>query len=131
MDRTKCISYILSCSNFDGSYGSVTGAESHGAQVYCCVGGLMILGQQHHIKSETLGLWLCERQCESGGFNGRPEKLPDSCYSWWILSSLYMIKKLSWFDHVIFIFIAKNKLNEYLMACQDKETGGFTDRPGD
>jgi prenyltransferase beta subunit len=27
---------------------------------------------------------------------GRPEKLPDVCYSWWVLSSLSMIDRLSW-----------------------------------
>ncbi|KAF1742779.1 hypothetical protein MXB_542, partial [Myxobolus squamalis] len=123
IDKVKCVSYIQSCLNFDGSYGAVTGAESHGAQVYCCVGSLILLGQRHLIKYGALGVWLCERQCLSGGFNGRPEKLPDSCYSWWILSSLYIIKKQDWFD--------QNKLLKYLMACQDAETGGFADRPED
>ena len=34
------------------------------------------------IDADLLGWWLCERQLKSGGFNGRPEKLPDVCYSW-------------------------------------------------
>jgi geranylgeranyl transferase type-2 subunit beta len=39
-----------------------------------------------------LGFWLAQRQIsEHGGFNGRPEKAPDVCYSWWILSSLYVL----------------------------------------
>lgn len=31
---------------------------------------------------------------------GRPEKLPDVCYSWWVLSSLAMIGRLHWIDKV-------------------------------
>lgn len=33
-----------------------------------------------------------------GGLNGRPEKLEDVCYSWWVLTSLKMIGKVHWID---------------------------------
>ena len=33
-------------------------------------------------------------------FVGRPEKLPDVCYSWWVLASLKIIGKLHWIDKV-------------------------------
>lgn len=33
-------------------------------------------------------------------FTGRPEKLPDVCYSWWVLASLKIIGKLHWIDKV-------------------------------
>ena len=32
--------------------------------------------------------------------SGRPEKLPDVCYSWWVLSSLSIIGRLHWIDKV-------------------------------
>jgi geranylgeranyl transferase type-2 subunit beta len=70
-----------------------------------------------------LGWWLCERQCDSGGLNGRPEKQADVCYSWWDIASLIMIGKLDW--------INKNKLIEFILDCQDLEDGGIADRPGD
>jgi len=47
---------------------------------------------------ETLAWWLCERQGKDGGLNGRPEKLSDVCYSWWVLSSLAMLHHLDWID---------------------------------
>lgn len=75
------------------------------------------------VDADRLGWWLCERQLPSGGLNGRPEKLPDVCYSWWVLSSLTILGKLHWID--------KNKLLEFVLACQDTDTGGFSDRPGD
>jgi len=43
--------------------------------VFTCVGTLAIgEGVKEYIDEELLGWWLCERQCDSGGLNGRPEK---------------------------------------------------------
>ena len=97
-------------------------------QVYCCVGALAIAGQLYRVDADQLGWWLCERQLPSGGLNGnytfyvtvslppvpppppppplgRPEKLPDVCYSWWVLSSLAMIGRLHWIDKVSSCYI--------------------------
>lgn len=52
----------------------------------------------HLIDADRLGWWLCERQLPSGGLNGRPEKLPDVCYSWWVLSALTILGRLHWID---------------------------------
>lgn len=56
-----------------------------------------------------------------GGLNGRPEKLPDVCYSWWVLSSLSIIGRIHWID--------QEKLKEFIMSCQDVD-GGISDRVG-
>eukprot|EP00112_Aurelia_sp_Birch-Aquarium-sp1_P003054 Seg1342.11 transcript_id=Seg1342.11/GoldUCD/mRNA.D3Y31 product="Geranylgeranyl transferase type-2 subunit beta" protein_id=Seg1342.11/GoldUCD/D3Y31 len=123
IDVDHAVSFIVSCMNFDGGFGCVPGSESHSGQVYCCVGALAITNSLHHVNADLLGWWLCERQLPSGGLNGRPEKLPDVCYSWWVLSSLKIIGKLHWID--------KDKLCRFILASQDEETGGFADRPGD
>lgn len=119
----KAVEFVLSCMNFDGGFGCRPGSESHSGQIYCCVGFLSIVGRLHHVNADMLGWWLCERQLPSGGLNGRPEKLPDVCYSWWVLASLKIIGRLHWID--------KDKLIKFILACQDDETGGFADRPGD
>lgn len=72
---------------------------------------------------------------------GRPEKLPDVCYSWWVLASIKMIGKLHWISKVHHVTSpvtpsdifphTQEKLTKFILACQDSETGGFTDRPGD
>ncbi|RZC50587.1 hypothetical protein C5167_019018 [Papaver somniferum] len=82
-------------------------------KVFCCVGALAIAGSLHHIDKDLLGWWLCERQVKSGGLNGPPEKLPDVCYSWWVLSSLIIIDRVHWID--------KDKLARFILDCQDKE----------
>ena len=84
---------------------------------------LSITGRLDLVKADTLGWWLCERQLPSGGLNGRPEKLPDVCYSWWVMASLCIIGRLNWLD--------KTRLKRFILACQDTETGGMSDRPGD
>lgn len=75
-----------------------------------------------YVDDQLLGWWLSERQCDSGGLNGRPEKQADVCYSWWDIASLIMIGKLDW--------INKEKLINYILECQDLEDGGIADRPG-
>jgi prenyltransferase beta subunit len=82
----------------------------------------LLSGALHHIDADVLGWWLCERQCDSGGLNGRPEKQADVCYSWWILSSLSILQRVPW--------ISADKLTQFILACQDREDGGISDRPG-
>lgn len=123
IDVEKAVEFVLSCRNFDGGFGSRPGSESHAGLIYCCVGFLSITGRLNNIDGDLLGWWLSERQLPSGGLNGRPEKLPDVCYSWWVLSSLTMLGRLHW--------VHKESLQQFVLACQDTESGGFSDRPGD
>jgi prenyltransferase beta subunit len=151
IDIPLAVQYVLQCRNLsDGGFGSCIGAESHAGQVFCCIGALAIaqaLDQLYppiSVKSQDdnvtldnddkndydyeppddlLGWWLCERQVDSGGLNGRPEKQADVCYSWWILSSLSILGKVSW--------INTNKLANYILKCQDTVDGGIADRPDD
>ena len=118
IDLKKATEYVLSCQNFDGGFGSIPGAESHGAYCFCCIGFLSVTGQLNLLA----GKWLAERQTHLGGFNGRPEKLPDVCYSWWVLSSMFMIGTEGFFD--------KDLLIKFILECQDDELGGIGDRPG-
>jgi geranylgeranyl transferase type-2 subunit beta len=95
IDKEKAVDFVISCRNFDGGFGAVPGAESHAGQIFCCVGALSIAGALDRIDVDILGWWLSERQCDSGGLNGRPEKQADVCYSWWILSSLSILGRVS------------------------------------
>lgn len=122
IDREKARDYILSCKNIDGAFGGVPDAESHAAYTFCSIGALKILGDEGLIDRDNLGSWLSKRQTMQGGFNGRPEKLPDVCYSWWILSTCFMIDRQDWIDF--------EALKNYVLRCQDTDTGGISDRPG-
>lgn len=123
VDTELCISYIQACANFDGGYGTSPGAESHSGQIFTCVAALAILDRLDLVDKAKLGAWLSERQLPNGGLNGRPEKLEDVCYSWWVLSPLAIIGKLHWIDG--------EALTRFILKCQDAEHGGLSDRPGD
>ncbi|CAH2072937.1 unnamed protein product [Thlaspi arvense] len=122
IDTRRLLTTLLAA-NLDGGFGCTPGAESHAGQIFCCVGALAITGNLHHVDKDKLGWWLCERQVESGGLNGRPKKLPDVCYSWWVLSSLIMIDRVHWID--------KAKLVKFILDSQDLDNGGISDRPND
>lgn len=123
LDVKSAVDFVLKCYNFDGGFGTRPGSESHSGQVYCCIGALSIAGCLEKMNLERTAQWLADRQCPSGGLCGRPEKLPDVCYSWWVLASLAMIGRLD--------FIDKESMGKFILACQDDETGGIADRPGD
>jgi geranylgeranyl transferase type-2 subunit beta len=122
IDLDKATGFVGRCANFDGGFGCVPGAESHAGQVFTCVGALSIGRGLHKVDDALLGWWLCERQCDSGGLNGRPEKQADVCYSWWVLSALSILGKVNWID--------ERKLESFILQCQDGEDGGISDRPG-
>lgn len=124
IDRKKTIDAILACYNFDGGFGRIAGSESHASQSFVSIGALRILGGVNclgAIKRRKHERWLSERQLPNGGLNGRPQKLEDVCYSWWVLSALSMFGKLTW--------INGDKLARFILNCQDPDNGGISDRP--
>lgn len=68
-------------------------------------------------KPQLQGLrrWLINRQ--EDGFQGRPNKPVDTCYSFWVGASLKML------DMYEFVDFERNK--EYLLMTQDGLLGGF------
>ncbi|POR32652.1 Putative geranylgeranyl transferase type-2 subunit beta [Tolypocladium paradoxum] len=123
VDVDKAVAHIATCANFDGGYGVRPGAESHSGQIFTCLAALSIAGRLDLVEEEKLGRWLSERQTPGGGLNGRPEKKEDVCYSWWVLSSLAMIRRTHWID--------RESLTSFILRSQDTEIGGISDRPGD
>jgi geranylgeranyl transferase type-2 subunit beta len=110
VDIGAAVRHIDACANFDGGYGVGPDAESHAGQIFACVGALAIAGRLDLVNTDKLAKWLSERQVPGGGLNGRPEKLEDVCYSWWVLSSLAMIDRTHWID--------ASKLETFILKCQ-------------
>lgn len=123
LDRTRTIAGIIACSNFDGGFGWVEGSESHAGGAFVCVASLAILdalpppeGEAsgsvalQQVTVDKLSSWLSERQLPNGGLNGRPQKLEDVCYSWWVLSALSILGRLHWID--------AEKLIKFILSAQ-------------
>lgn len=117
------VRYVENSMNYDGGFGSGPGGESHSAQIFTCLAALAIARRLDIVDRERLSKWLAERQLKCGGLNGRPQKLEDVCYSWWVLSSLEILGRKHWVD--------RQKLCNFILSAQDTKGGGIADRPGD
>jgi geranylgeranyl transferase type-2 subunit beta len=121
VEAAPIISYTMRCYNPDGGFGAIEGAESHGAQVFCCLSLLRALGALQLVDASAISRFIALRQKGSGGLSGRVDKKEDVCYSFWAYSSLVMLGKNGLID--------EGRLMEYIFSCQGSE-GGISDRPG-
>lgn len=148
VDVEKARAYIVGAMGFDFAYGQSPCEESHGGSTYCAVASLALMERlsdlgfppgrglkeaagyvsavkgdddPHVLTTQAQGLlhWLTQRQVS--GFQGRINKDQDSCYSWWIGSSLQM---LGYFEMVELVH-----LKGFVLSCQHAATGGFAKHP--
>lgn len=121
--------FILSCQNYDGGFGPIPGVESHGGYGFCSIAALDLLGRLDELNVNAAIQWCALRQMPfSGGFNGRPNKLVDTCYTWWVGSMCRILA-----DHVgIESFWNEEALSSYVLCiCQSLgNQGGVFDKPG-
>ena len=76
--------FLLSCQSYEGGFGGEPGNEAHGGYNFCALAGLLILGMADQCDIDGQERWLLQRQVKlEGGFQGRTNKLVDSCYSFW------------------------------------------------
>ena len=121
--------FIVRSQSYEGGIGAEPFGEAHGGFTFCGVATMSILGQGNRLNLERLGEWLVGRQMTAeGGFQGRTNKLVDSCYSYWqgavfpILQLIQSREDCPLYDHLA--------LQAYLLiACQSSKTGGMIDKP--
>ncbi|KAM7460284.1 hypothetical protein LguiB_036332 [Lonicera macranthoides] len=132
MDREKAKEYILNCQSYDGGFGLIPGAESHGGATYCAVASLRLMGfieddlvfksvSSCIINVPLLLEWALQRQAEDGGFQGRSNKSSDTCYAFWVGGVLRILGAHK--------FIDEEALRIFLLTCQS-QYGGFSKYPG-
>lgn len=132
VDKEKAKNYILNCQSYDGGFGLIPGQESHGGATYCAVASLRLMGfieddlvsqctSSCIIDVPLLLDWCLQRQTVDGGFQGRPNKISDTCYAFWVGGVLKILGANK--------FIDERSLREFLLTCQS-EYGGFSKFPG-
>jgi geranylgeranyl transferase type-1 subunit beta len=79
---------IILFQSYECGIGQSSGEESHGGSTFCGVAALTLMGKQQEglLNKAKLIKWCLDRQ--STGFQGRPNKQPDTCYCFWIGASL-------------------------------------------
>ncbi|KAJ0657773.1 putative protein geranylgeranyltransferase type I [Helianthus annuus] len=123
VDKEKAKNYILSCQSYDGGFGLIPGQESHGGATYCAVASLRLMGfieddlvskctSSCIIDVPLLLEWCLQRQAVDGGFQGRPNKISDTCYAFWVGGVLKILGANK--------FMNERTLREFLLTCQSK-----------
>lgn len=88
---------IISCQTYEGGLTNVKGGEAHGGYTFCGVAALALMGELERLDVSRLMFWMANRQVDRlGGFNGRTNKLIDSCYSFWVGSVFNIVN--NYFD---------------------------------
>ncbi|XP_053455535.1 geranylgeranyl transferase type-2 subunit beta-like isoform X2 [Nycticebus coucang] len=129
IDVNKVVEYVQSLQKEDGSFAGDIWGEIDTRFSFCAVATLALLGKLDAINVEKAIEFVLSCMNFDGGFGCRPGSESHAgqiyyvCYSWWVLASLKIIGRLHWID--------REKLHSFILACQDEETGGFADRPGD
>ncbi|XP_047944938.1 geranylgeranyl transferase type-1 subunit beta-like [Salvia hispanica] len=132
MDREKAKEFIRNCQSYDGGFGLIPGAESHGGATYCAVASLKLMGflgedsLSAEASSDVINVpllleWSLQKQAfEDGGFRGRANKATDTCYAFWVGGTLRILQADK--------FINEEALRGFLLTCQYKY-GGFSKFP--
>jgi len=129
--------YVKSCQTYEGGIAGEPGMEAHGGYSYCGLAALAILGTaQDCLNLDSFLEWLCRRQmCYEGGFQGRANKLVDSCYTFWQGASFPLLSEIFRnSEHKMHaadtVFVNQGPAQLYvLLACQ-VASGGLRDKPG-
>ncbi|KEP60615.1 UNVERIFIED_CONTAM: prenyltransferase and squalene oxidase repeat-containing protein [Hammondia hammondi] len=127
--------YVAACQTYEGGIAGEPGLEAHGGYTYCGLAALCILGKAHEfLDLDRLLHWAVMRQMGfEGGFQGRTNKLVDSCYSFW-MSALFPLLAHAFHlaGHRIpcELWASSRHLQQYILACCQDPRGGLRDKPG-
>lgn len=137
--------FILDKVSITGGLASSAYSEPHSGLTFCGIAALSLIDPDFR-KSDDFWIvntinWLAHRQVDYptilydmdyeyqqlediGGFNGRPNKFSDTCYSWWVTALMKILRgpELLLFDNT--------RAVEYLLSTtQHKLMGGFGKDP--
>ncbi|KAK0181365.1 hypothetical protein PV327_003657 [Microctonus hyperodae] len=120
VDRARAIDYIIKSISYDGAMGQGPELESHGGSTFCAVASLYLMNELDRVLSndqlERLRRWCLMRQ--NDGFQGRPGKPSDTCYSFWIGATLHLLNVANLTD--------PEENREFILSTQDNIIGGFS-----
>lgn len=136
MDVEKTVHFIKSSIAYDGGIGQRPGVEGHGGHTYCALASLALMGRQDALsKPQKLKVlrWCVFRLHQ--GFQGRPNKMDDTCYTWWLGAALRLLtqcltSEASESEHLTRQFGSLcAKCHKFALNTQDPITGGFAKWP--
>mmetsp|Transcript_20327 Transcript_20327/g.33524 ORF Transcript_20327/g.33524 Transcript_20327/m.33524 type:complete len:416 (+) Transcript_20327:265-1512(+) len=130
-----CAEFVGRCQTYEGGMGGEAYNEAHGGYAFCAVAALCILDRFDTIDVDALTDWVASRQMSmEGGFQGRTNKLVDSCYSFWqgaipAMLEQYLGIRVPSRDVGTFV-TSQIRLEQYILVCCQFPQGGLRDKPG-
>jgi len=94
----KALEFIKNSQTYDFGISQGNGLESHGGPTFCAIAALSLMDKLDEglkSKKDTL-LWCLSRQVD--GFQGRINKPPDTCYSFWIGAAISILEGYQYVD---------------------------------
>ncbi|XP_054717750.1 protein farnesyltransferase subunit beta-like [Uloborus diversus] len=128
--------WVSRCQTYEGGFGGVPDMEAHGGYTFCGFASLVLMGQENVININNLLRWLVHKQMKyEGGFQGRTNKLVDSCYSFWQGGIFPLIHRaLCLTEHQTLSsenwLFNQEALQEYILINCQFPHGGLIDKPG-
>jgi len=127
VDVEAAVSYVLASVSYDGGIGQGPGLEAHGGSTYCAVAALSMMGRLGALgeaRTAALTRWCLARQGRVGraagggeGWQGRPNKPEDTCYTFWLGGTLALLGRLD--------LCRPDLAREFVLSTQDPVTGGL------
>ena len=114
--------FHVSFKNYENGFGQSPGTESHGGPTFCAIAALHLMGRLEQLTEQERGSiikWCLQRQ--STGFQGRPYKDPDTCYSFWVGATLALLNS--------FKYVNDKQNVDFLDSTQEIMIGGFCKYP--
>lgn len=122
MDQELAMNYVVTSIGYDGGIGQGPELEAHGGSTYCAVAALVLMGRLKEVGEDKLrGLkrWCISRQ--QTGFQGRPNKPEDTCYSFWVGATLRLLD--------IHQLVNAEENRKFVLSTQDPVIGGLAKWP--
>ncbi|KAG1057785.1 hypothetical protein G6F43_000390 [Rhizopus delemar] len=120
LDLEKTLEHIVQLQSYEYGIAQCPKQEAHGGSTFCGTAALSLMGKLDEgiVNRDELVKWCLFRQL--GGFQGRPNKLQDVCYGFWIGASLSILNSFDLVNH--------DSLKEFLIKSESK-IGGFAKDP--
>ncbi|XP_017858513.1 PREDICTED: geranylgeranyl transferase type-1 subunit beta isoform X2 [Drosophila arizonae] len=122
VNKDAMFEFIMRSLRYDYGFSQGLEGEAHGGTTFCALAALELSEQLHRLDEvtvERIKRWLVFRQMD--GFQGRPNKPVDTCYSFWIGAALCILNSFELTDY------AQNR--EYIMSTENNLIGGFAKWP--
>ncbi|RSH78450.1 uncharacterized protein EHS24_002175 [Apiotrichum porosum] len=124
VDVKAAIGFLDKCKTWEGGYSARPGLEAQGGTTYCATAALSLFGgltvSDHAASIMDTTRWLTQRQI--GGFQGRPGKLEDVCYSFWCggaLATLSLASLVNAPPNTSFLLDAQSPIGGFGKAPED------------